>query len=122
MDQALYSPGVLEHFRHPRNAGDLAEATVRVEVSNPVCGDVLQLSVRYDGARLVEVRFQARGCVSALACGSMLTEMAQGKTCEEAGKITVQRIADQLGGLPPAARHAAELARDALEAVLKGLP
>lgn len=122
MQQPLYSPGVLDHFRHPRNAGDLAEATLRVEVTNPVCGDVLQLAVQFDGAHFVEVRFRARGCVSALACGSIITEMVQGKTRQDAGDITAQRIADALGGLPPAARHAAELARDALEAVLKQLP
>lgn len=114
----MYSAAVLDHFKDPRNAGALADATAMVEVSNPVCGDVLQLAARVEGGRLAEVRFKAQGCVTAMACASVLTEMVKGKTPEAARALTYQQIADVLGGLPPATAHGAQLARDALAALL----
>lgn len=114
----MYSAAVLDHFKDPRNAGELADATAMVEVSNPVCGDVLQLAARVEGGRIAEIRFKAQGCVTAMACASVLTEIVKGKTPEEARAITHQRIADVLGGLPPATVHGAQLARDALAALL----
>ena len=114
----MYSAAVLDHFKNPRNAGELVGSSATVEVSNPVCGDIMQLAVRFSEGRIVEARFKTRGCVTAIACGSLLTELIRGKTLEEAGRITYDRISDALGGLPPATVHGSQLASEALEAVL----
>ncbi len=114
----MFSPAVLDHFEHPRNAGDLAEATRVVEVSNPVCGDFLRLAVRLEAGRVVAARFRTRGCVTSIACSSLLTELLIGRSIEEMDGITADRIAQGLGGLEPATRHAADLARDAVDALL----
>jgi len=115
----MYSPQLLDHFEHPRNAGDLSHANARVRVENPVCGDVLELSVRVVSGRIGEIRFRAKGCVPAMACGSLITEMANGKTIEEANGIGKDTIVNEIGGLPSASGHAAQLAVDALRAVLE---
>jgi len=117
----MYSAAVLDHFKNPRNAGELPGASATVEVSNPVCGDIMQLAVRFSEDRIAEARFKTRGCVTAIACGSLLTELIRGKTLEEAGRITYVQISDALGGLPPATVHGSQLACDALEAVLAAL-
>ncbi len=117
----MYSPAVLDHFKNPRNAGELADATATVEVSNPACGDIMRLSVRVEGKRIAEARFKTRGCVTAIACGSLLTEMICGKTLDEVPGITPAQISDALGALPPATFHGSQLACDALEAVLAAL-
>lgn len=114
----MYSAVVLDHFKNPRNAGELPDATTTVEVSNPVCGDILQLAVRLESGRIAEARFKTRGCVTAIACSSLLTEMVRGKTLDEVRGITATKIAEELGGLPPATVHGSQLACDALEAVL----
>ncbi len=80
----MYSPQVLDHFEHPRNAGELTNADARVRVENPVCGDILELAILVVGGRIDAVRFLAKGCVPAMACGSLITEMISGKTIEEA--------------------------------------
>jgi nitrogen fixation protein NifU and related proteins len=116
---ALYSEAVLDHFQNPRNAGELSDATATVEVSNPVCGDILRLAVRVDGERIVAARFKTRGCVTAIACSSFLAEMICAKTLQEVRAITAAQIAEALGGLPPASAHGSQLAMDALEAVLR---
>jgi nitrogen fixation NifU-like protein len=117
----MFSPAVLDHFEHPRNAGDLLDASAVVEVTNPVCGDVLRLSVRQEGDRIVAARFKTQGCVTAIASSSCLTEMIVGKTIAENTKITHEQISEALGGLPPATMHGAQLAIDALRAVLAKL-
>ena len=117
----MYSPAVLEHFKNPRNAGELPDATATVEVTNPACGDMMQLAVRVSGGRIADARFKTRGCVTAIACSSLLTELLRGKTLEEARRITYTQISDALGGLPPATVHGSQLAADALEAVLAAL-
>ena len=76
----MYSPQLLDHFEHPRNAGDLADADARVRVENPACGDILELSIKLFDGRIGEIRFRAKGCVPAMACGSLITEIAAGKT------------------------------------------
>ncbi|HEV8384374.1 MAG TPA: iron-sulfur cluster assembly scaffold protein, partial [Candidatus Acidoferrales bacterium] len=103
------------------NAGELANATATVEVSNPACGDIMQLSARVEDGRIVRVRFKTRGCTTSIACGSMLTEMLAGTTVEEARQLTPERLSDALGGLPPATYHGAQLACDALESLLARL-
>jgi nitrogen fixation NifU-like protein len=115
---AMFSPAVLDHFKNPRNAGELPGATTVVEVANPVCGDILRLAVRVEEGRIAEARFQTRGCVTSIACSSLLTELLTGRSLAEAGEITAELIDERLGGLELATRHGAELARDAVEALL----
>ena len=117
----MYSEAVLDHFQNPRNAGTLDAATATVSVENPVCGDILELTARVDAGRIVEARFRTRGCVTALACSSLLTELLRGKTPVEARAITSEQISDALGGLPPATLHGAQLARDAVQALVAKL-
>lgn len=117
----MYSAAVLDHFKSPRNAGVLDGATATIEVVNPACGDMLELSARVEGGRIAEARFRTRGCVTSIACSSLLTELLQEKTPAEARGITPQQISDALGGLPPATFHGAQLACDALETLLAKL-
>lgn len=117
----MYSSQVLDHFEHPRNAGELSDATATVELENPVCGDVMKLAARVEGGRVVAVRFLTRGCTTAIACGSLLTVWMEGKTPEELKDITAQKISEELGGLPPATRHGAQLAAESLHALLSQL-
>jgi len=117
----MYSPQLLDHFEHPRNSGDLADADARVRVENPACGDILELCARVGDGRILEMRFRARGCVPAMACGSLVTELATGKTFAEAKAIQKEAIAQEIGGLPRASGHAAQLAVDALRAALQKL-
>jgi nitrogen fixation NifU-like protein len=114
----MYSVAVLDHFQNPRNAGTLDAATATVSVENPVCGDILELSVRVEAGRIAEARFRTRGCVTALACSSLLTELLRGKTPAAARAISSEQISEALGGLPPATLHGAQLARDAVQALL----
>jgi len=114
----MYSPEVLDHFEHPRNAGVVAEPDAVVEITNPACGDILKLSIRLSGSRLEEIRFQAKGCVSSVACASALTELATGKTISQARNLMREELEKAVGGLPPASAHAAHLAMDALAAAL----
>lgn len=117
----MFNEAVLEHFRNPRNVGEVAGATATVEVVNPVCGDVLRLSVRMDGGRIAEARFRTQGCVAAIAASSALTELIAGKTGGELRFITAGQISEALGALPPATLHAAELGADALGALVAKL-
>jgi nitrogen fixation NifU-like protein len=117
----MYSAAVLDHFKNPRNAGTLADATATVEVTNPVCGDILKLSVRIADGRIAEARFLCRGCVTAIACSSLLTELIRGRTPAEARSITPGHLSESLGGLPPATFHGAQLATDALHALVEKL-
>jgi NifU-like protein involved in Fe-S cluster formation len=114
---AMYSDAVLDHFQNPRNAGTLDAATATISVENPVCGDILELSARLEDGRIAEARFRTRGCVTAMACSSLLTELLRGKTPAEARGITPEQMSEALGGLPPATFHAAQLARDAVQAL-----
>jgi nitrogen fixation NifU-like protein len=115
----MFSEALLDHFRNPRNAGELAEATAKVEVSNPVCGDVLQLSAAFENGVVREARFLCRGCTASIACASLLTESMRGRELRELRKITPESLSEALGGLPEASFHAAQLARHALEALLQ---
>ena len=114
----MYSAQLLDHFENPRNAGDLAEADAVVEISNPVCGDVIRLGLKIQADHIDQIRFKAKGCVPALACGSALTELALGKTAAEARKLNRDDLVTAVGGLPQASTHAAQLALDALSAAL----
>ena len=115
----MYSPQLLDHFEQPRNTGTLENATAVVQVENPVCGDVLKLSARLVDGRIAEIRFQAKGCVPAMACGSAVTELLAGRTTSEAKLVGKDDLTQALGGLPEASAHAAHLAIDAVAALLK---
>lgn len=110
----MYSDILLDHLQNPRNAGELPGANAVVEVSNPVCGDVLKLSARIEKARILEIRFLCRGCSAAIACASLLTQLIADESPAEASGITAERLSQTLGGLPPASFHAASLAIEAL--------
>src|SRR5216684_7629012 len=118
----MYSAPTLDHFQNPRNAGDVPDPDAAVEIENPVCGDVLRLTLRFSSGRISEVRFKAKGCVPAIACGSALTELISGKTPDEARKLQREDVITAVGGLPQASTHAAQLALDALSAALNQLP
>ena len=115
----MFSEAVLEHFRNPRNAGELPDATATVEVNNPVCGDILKLAVRIVGGRIEEVRFLCRGCTTSIACASLLTEQLRSRALAEARDITAETLSEALEGLPSATFHGAQLAADALSALLQ---
>ncbi len=115
----MYSRELLDHFEHPRNTGELPEADAHVRVENPACGDILELSVKLDGERVGDIRFRAKGCVPAMACGSAVTELAKGKTVMEARQIGRENVIRVVGGVPPASGHAADLAVDALRAIVE---
>ena len=117
----MYSEQVLDHFQHPRNAGDLADADAVVEVENPACGDVLRLSARIHQDKLTEVRFLARGCVAAIAASSVLTELLVGKNLNEAQALQREQIVTALGSLPSQSMHATHLAIDAARALVTKL-
>ena len=114
----MYSEKLLDHFHHPRNVGEIPNATAVVEVTNPACGDLMKLwAVVYD-ARVVEVKFKVAGCVPAIACGSWLTEAIRGKPLAKIAGLTAEQVEAGLGGLPSASKHAAVLAIDALQHLL----
>ncbi|MGA2207069.1 MAG: iron-sulfur cluster assembly scaffold protein [Terracidiphilus sp.] len=117
----MYSPQVLDHFEHPRNAGAVADADASARIENPACGDVLELTVKVAEGRIAEIRFRAKGCVAAMACGSAVTELVSGRTMDEARKLSREELVRAVGGLPAASSHASHLAMDALAAVLKRL-
>ena len=111
----MFTAALLDHFQNPRNAGELADANVRVTASNPVCGDILKLAARIDAGVVREIRFLCRGCTASIACASALTELIQGRELRDLKMITSESLAASLGGLPPASFHAATLAYDALQ-------
>jgi nitrogen fixation NifU-like protein len=117
----MYSQKLLDHFHHPRNVGEIAEATAVVEVSNPACGDLMKLWAVVRDGRILDVKFKVAGCVPAVACGSWLTETIIGKPPAELAAFTPDQIASGLDGLPPASRHAAVLASDSLKHLLDKL-
>jgi nitrogen fixation NifU-like protein len=117
----MFSEAVLDHFRNPRNAGELAGATATVEVSNPVCGDILKLAARIVEGRIAEVRFLCRGCTTSIACASLLTEQLRGRTPHDAHVITAESLSESVGELPSATFHGAQLAADGLAALLQKL-
>lgn len=114
----MFSEMVLEHFQRPRNAGELAGATATVEVSNPVCGDILRLAVIVEDGVVRKARFLCRGCTASIACASVLTEKMKGRRVGELNEMHAAEIAGELGGLPQASFHAAQLAEDGVKAIL----
>ncbi|HEV2500204.1 MAG TPA: iron-sulfur cluster assembly scaffold protein [Terriglobia bacterium] len=113
-----YSAQVLDHFHHPRNAGEIERPTAVAEAVNPVCGDVLKLWAVVREGKIIEVKFKAAGCVPAVACGSWLAEWLNGKEMNGLAKLSAEQVEISLGGLPPASKHASALALDTLHRLL----
>jgi nitrogen fixation NifU-like protein len=118
---AVYSPELLDYFQNPRNAGDVETPDVSAQLENPACGDILKLTAKLAGRQIADLRFRAKGCVPAMACGSALTELIQGKSIEEARQVSREELVRKVGGLPQASAHASHLAMDTLAALLRGL-
>ncbi len=116
---AQYSPLVIEHFEHPRNAGEMEDPDGEATVANPVCGDRMRIMIRVREGRIAEVRWQTRGCPPAIATSSFASELVQGWTLEEVESLTRERIAEGIGGLPPDKIHCSVLAADALRAAVR---
>jgi len=112
---AIYSETVMEHFTNPRNVGEIEDADGVGEVGNPVCGDMMTFYIKVDDTgRLEDIKFKTFGCGAAIAVSSMVSEMAKGKTVEEALQITRDEVARELGGLPEIKMHCSNLGADAL--------
>ncbi|AAB90674.1 Fe-S cluster assembly scaffold protein NifU [Archaeoglobus fulgidus] len=110
----MYSDKVFDHFQNPRNVGKIEDADGVGTVGNPVCGDLMTIYIKVKDNRIEDIKFQTFGCAAAIATSSMATEMAKGKTIEEALKITRDAVAEALGGLPKQKMHCSNLAADAL--------
>jgi nitrogen fixation NifU-like protein len=110
----MYSERVIDHFKNPRNVGEIPEADGVGTVGNPVCGDLMTIYIKVKDDRIVDLKFKTFGCGAAIATSSMITELAKGKTLEEGMKITRGDVAESLGGLPPIKMHCSNLAADAL--------
>lgn len=115
----MYSQKVMEHFKNPRNMGEIPDADGVGTVGNPVCGDLMTIYIKVKDNRLEDIKFKTFGCGSAIATSSMITELAKGKTLEEGMKITRGNVVDELGGLPPVKMHCSNLAADALHAAIE---
>jgi nitrogen fixation NifU-like protein len=115
----MYSDKVMEHFRNPRNMGEILNADGVGTVGNPVCGDLMTMYIKVKDDRIEDIKFKTYGCGAAIATSSMTTELAKGKTLEEAMKITRASVADSLGGLPKVKMHCSNLAADALHAAIE---
>jgi len=115
----MYTQKVMEHFKNPRNMGEIPDADGVGTVGNPVCGDLMTIYIRVKDGRLEDIKFKTFGCGSAIATSSMITELAKGKPLEEGLKITRGNVADELGGLPPVKMHCSNLAADALHAAIE---
>ena len=115
----VYSDRLLEHFENPRNVGEIQDADVRVEVSNPICGDVLRLSANLSSGRIAEIRYLTRGCTASIAVGSALTELLAGKNAAEAAAVTRDDVENAVGGLSNESKHAAVLAVDGVKAMVR---
>jgi len=115
----MYSEKVMEHFSDPRNVGEIPDADGVGEVGNPKCGDVMKIFLKIEDERVKDIKFKTFGCGAAIATSSMVTEMAVGKTLDEALTISNKAVAEALDGLPPAKMHCSNLAADALHAAIE---
>jgi len=122
----VYSAKLLDHFQNPRNAGEVEAPDATAQLENPACGDVLELSLKLEktkleGQRIADIRFRAKGCVPAMACGSAITELVKGRNVDEARLISREELVRKIGALPQASAHASHLAIDTLAALLRKL-
>lgn len=115
----MYNDKVLDHFFHPRNVGEIENPDGVGQVGNPVCGDVMRITLRIKDGRIEDIKFKTFGCGAAIATSSMVTEMVKGMTLDEALKVSNKAVAEALGGLPPEKLHCSNLAADALHEAIK---
>ncbi len=115
----MYTPKVMEHFSNPHNVGEIPDADGIGEVGNPVCGDMMTIYLKIKDNKIEDIKFKTFGCAAAIATSSIITEMARGKTLEDALKITRNDVAKELGGLPPQKLHCSNLAADALKLAIE---
>lgn len=118
---SVYSEKVLEHFREPRNVGELEDADAVGDVGNPKCGDMMRITMKIDPdtEKIEDIRFKTFGCGAAIAVSSMLTELVKGKTLEEALAVDNKTVVDELGGLPPVKMHCSVLGEQGIVAALQ---
>lgn len=115
----MYTEKVMDHFTNPRNVGEIENADGAGQVGNPSCGDIMRITLKVEDNIIKDIKFKTFGCGAAVATSSMVTEMALGKTIEEALTITNKAVAEALEGLPPAKMHCSNLAADALKAAIE---
>ena len=115
----VYSEQVMEHFRNPRNVGEIENADGVGKVGNPVCGDIMELSIKVKDGRIDDAKFRTFGCGAAIATSSMVTELVKGKTVEEALEVSNKAVVEALGGLPPVKMHCSVLAEQALRSAIE---
>jgi len=115
----VYSRKVIEHFQHPRNVGEIKNPDGVGKVGNPICGDIMEIYIKVKANRIDDIKFRTFGCAAAIATSSMITEMAKGKTLEEALKLTRNDVAEELEGLPPIKMHCSNLAADGLHKAIE---
>ncbi|MCK4636730.1 MAG: iron-sulfur cluster assembly scaffold protein [Methanomicrobia archaeon] len=115
----MYTQKVIDHFMNPRNKGKPREYDAVGKVGNPICGDVMYIYIKVNGNRIENIGWETMGCAAAISTSSMITELARGKTLEEAEKITKKDIADALDGLPPIKMHCSNLAADGLKKAIE---
>ena len=113
-----YSEKVMEHFRNPRNVGEIENPDGVGKVGNPVCGDIMELYIKVEGGIITDAKFKTFGCGAAIATSSMVTELVKNKSVEDALKISNRAVAEALGGLPPIKMHCSVLAEEALKKAL----
>ena len=118
MSEQPYSEKVMDHFMHPKNVGEIADASGIGNVGNPICGDVMRMYIKVENNIIADAKFKTFGCGAAIATSSMVTEMVKGKTVEEALEISNKAVAEALGGLPAIKLHCSVLAEQALRAAL----
>jgi len=116
---SLYNDKVMEHFKNPRNVGEIEDPDGVGHVGNPVCGDVMELYIKVNDGIIVDAKFKTFGCAAAIATSSMVTEMVKGKSIEEALKISNKAVVEALDGLPPAKVHCSVMAEEALKAAIE---
>ena len=116
--EGQYSEKVMEHFKNPRNVGDMPDADGIGHVGNPVCGDIMELYIKVRDNVIVDAKFKTFGCGAAIATSSMVTELVKGKTIEEALKVSNSAVAEALGGLPKIKMHCSVLAEEALKSAI----
>jgi nitrogen fixation NifU-like protein len=115
----MYSKKLMDHFQNPRNVGEIANADGIGEEGNPTCGDMMKLFIKVENDRIVDAKFQTFGCGAAIGVSSMITEMAKGKTLDEALAISKESVAAALDGLPPQKMHCSNLGADALHKAIE---
>lgn len=115
----MYNEKVIEHFKNPKNVGEIEDADGIGEVGNPVCGDMMTFYIKVENNKLIDVKYKTFGCVAAIAVSSMISEMAIGKTIDEVLEISNKMVAEALGGLPPNKYHCSNLGADALKAAIE---